>query len=261
MRSISATNRYDPNLKRLLYIRYADDFVILMKGSLEEANRMKRHVKDFLMKQTGLELNDEKTLVTSTRKPFNFLGATCKRVINMGKMTTLRGSIMKGPISKRTTPRMRIDIPVKSLMEKFIKNRFCSRADSPTARKDLINLDHDDILTFYNRKIIGLTSFYNFARNYPAMHRFTWLLKGSCALTLALKFKLRTMRKAFSRFGEKLKSENGLELKAPDNFKQILKISCRFFQSAAAQQRTPLRMRSIQRRRKEEGPLGRVMSQ
>ena len=82
MRSISATNRYDPNLKRLLYIRYADDFVILMKGSLEEANRMKRHVKDFLMKQTGLELNDEKTLVTSTRKPFNFLGATCKRVIN-----------------------------------------------------------------------------------------------------------------------------------------------------------------------------------
>ena len=109
MRSISATNRYDPNLKRLLYIRYADDFVILMRGSLEEANRMKRHVKDFLMKQTGLELNDEKTLVTSTRKPFNFLGATCKRVINMGKMTTLRGSIMKGPISKRTTPRMRID--------------------------------------------------------------------------------------------------------------------------------------------------------
>ena len=179
----------------------------------------------------------------------------------MGEMTTLRGSIMKGPISKRTTPRMRIDIPVKSLMEKFIKNRFCSRADSPTARKDLINLDHDDILTFYNRKIIGLTSFYNFARNYPAMHRFTWLLKGSCALTLALKFKLRTMRKAFSTFGEKLKSENGLELKAPDNFKQILKISCRFFQSAAAQQRTPLRMRSIQRRRKEEGPLGRVMSQ
>lgn len=223
MRSISATNRYDPNFKRMLFIRYADDFVILMRGNLEEANRMKRHVKDFLMKHTGLELNDEKTLVTSTRKPFNFLGATCKRVINMGRMTTLKGPIMKGTITKTTTPRMRIDIPVRTLMDKFIKNKFCWRADSPTARKDLINLDHDDILAFYNSKIIGLTTFYNFARNFPAMHRFIWLLKGSCALTLALKFKLRTMRKAFTTFGEKLKSENGVELKAPDNFKQILK--------------------------------------
>lgn len=167
MRTISAVDRYDPNFKRLLYLRYADDFVILVIGSYEEALRIKRHVKDFLLKNTGLILNEDKTLVTSTRDPFNFLGATCKRVVSMGKLTR-----MKGAISKRAVPRMRLDIPTDELMKKFIKNHFCRGIDAPTARKDMVNLDHNDIIMFYNSKISGLVEFYNFARNYSALNRF-----------------------------------------------------------------------------------------
>jgi hypothetical protein len=57
-------------------------------------------------------------------------------------------------------------------MGKLIKNKFCKGPDAPTARKDLINLDHEDILRFYNSKIQGLVEFYNFSRNYLVMHRF-----------------------------------------------------------------------------------------
>lgn len=167
MRGINAVDRYDPDFKRMLYIRYADDFVILITGTHEDAVKIRGHVKDFLLKHTGLVLNDEKTIITSTRRPFGFLGATCKRVVNPNKLTK-----MEGGISKRTTPRMRIDIPQKALMDKFIKNHFCSRADKPTARKDLVNLDHEDIIRFYNSRIRGLVEFYNFARNYSSMHRF-----------------------------------------------------------------------------------------
>jgi len=49
------------------------------------------------------------------------------------------------------------------------------------------------------------------------------LLKASCALTLALKFKLRTTRAAFKKFGPLLTSEDGIELKIPKNLKQRLK--------------------------------------
>jgi len=158
-------DRYDMNFRRMLYIRYADDFVILITGTYEEAVKVRSHVKDFLINNTGLILNEEKTLVTSTRRPFGFLGATCKRVVNAQRLT-------RRAISKRTTPRMRIDIPLKSLMDKFIKNHFCSKPDKPTARKDLVNLDHEDIIRFYNSRISGLVEFYNFTRNYPALHRF-----------------------------------------------------------------------------------------
>lgn len=218
MRNVSSVDRKDPDFKRMLYIRYADDFVILITGNYKEAVTIKRHVKNFLKDNTGLDLNEEKTVITPTRTPFKFLGASCKRVWRSNKLTR-----MKGAISKRTTPRMRLDIPTASLMKKFVEKKFCSSSDKPRARKDLVNLDHDDIIMFYNSRISGLVEFYNFARNYSTLHRFIWLLKGSCALTLALKYKIRTMKKAFSKFGPKLGSSEGLELKIPKTLKQKLK--------------------------------------
>ena len=42
----------------------------------------------------------------------------------------------------------------------------------------------------------------------------------SCALTLALKYKLRTMRKTFKRFGKELECPvTGLKLKLPDTLR------------------------------------------
>jgi len=75
-------------------------------------------------------------------------------------------------LTKRTVPRMRIDIPLDKLMNNFVKNKFCKGKDLPTARKDLVNLDHNEILAFYNKKISGITEFYNFARNYSTLYRF-----------------------------------------------------------------------------------------
>lgn len=48
------------------------------------------------------------------------------------------------------------------------------------------------------------------------------MLKGSCALTLALKFKLRTMRATFTKFGPQLETSDGVGLKIPSDFKQKL---------------------------------------
>jgi len=51
------------------------------------------------------------------------------------------------------------------------------------------------------------------------------LLKASYELTLALKFKLRTTRAAFKKFGPLLTLEDGIELKIPKNLKQRLKFN------------------------------------
>lgn len=167
MRTISAVDRQDREFKRMMYLRYADDFVILITGTHKEASTIKRHVGDFLKSNTGLELSDEKTAITPTRLPFKFLGASCKRVHGSRKQTKTREAI-----SKRTVPKMRLDIPTRELMNKFIKNGFCSGPDSPSARRDLTNLDHNDIIMFYNSTISGLVEFYDFARNYSALHRY-----------------------------------------------------------------------------------------
>lgn len=162
----SSVDRRDPKLKRLMYLRYADDFVILISGSYKDALKIKRHVKDFLKQHTGLELNVEKTKITPTRAPFPFLGATCKRVHRSIKLTKNAGT----NIRRRTTPRLRVDIPTQRLVDNFLKAGFLKRnrrgSILTTSRTDLTNLDHDDIIRFYNAKINGIISYYSFARNY-----------------------------------------------------------------------------------------------
>jgi group II intron reverse transcriptase/maturase len=51
---------------RIKYVRYADDFIIGVRGSLELAKEIKQLIKNFLKRVLHLELNDEKTRVTNT---------------------------------------------------------------------------------------------------------------------------------------------------------------------------------------------------
>jgi len=191
----------DPNFKRMMFLRYADDFVILIAGSSDDAHRIRNLVGDCLDKKCGLELNQEKTLITNTRDGFTFLGAYCvkPRAILAGLFRTSAGNPGKYRM------RMRIMIPMKSLIQKLATNKFL-KFDSkelpyPTARKDLVNFSHYEILTFYNHRIQGLVSFYSFAHNYNSLRSIIMFLQFSCALTLALKLKLRTKRQVFKKFG------------------------------------------------------------
>lgn len=59
-------------------IRYADDFVVMVKGTQAQAEAIKRELATFIEKDLHMELNDEKTLVTSIRNGFDFLGYSFK---------------------------------------------------------------------------------------------------------------------------------------------------------------------------------------
>ncbi len=55
------------------YVRYADDFVVMVNGTKEDAEAVKRQVTDKL-ESMGLTLSDEKTKLTHWRNPVTFLG-------------------------------------------------------------------------------------------------------------------------------------------------------------------------------------------
>jgi hypothetical protein len=57
MKSMRSFDPMDPNFKRILYVRYADDFVILLICSLTEVYTLRRQIKDFLNNKLGLTLN------------------------------------------------------------------------------------------------------------------------------------------------------------------------------------------------------------
>lgn len=168
MRSISASDAMDPNFKRIKYVRYADDFVILIIGSYEEATKIRTRIKDFLLENCGLVLNVDKTVISNIHKPgFKFLGADCRRA-DMTKNHVVR---LKRDVSVRATTRLRVNIDLKKVYNKLVSvgvakwddnNKMVPRG---TAKNALINLSHADIVAFYNNKIRGILSFYSFAGN------------------------------------------------------------------------------------------------
>ena len=69
-----------------LYVRYADDFVVLFNGTKADAQAIKKELGEFLSTM-GLTLSEEKTKVTHITEGFDFLGYRVIRSIGTkGKM-------------------------------------------------------------------------------------------------------------------------------------------------------------------------------
>jgi len=60
--------------KSLQYCRYADDFIIGVIGSKQDAEQIKADVKRFLAEELKLTLSEEKTKITHTSEFARFLG-------------------------------------------------------------------------------------------------------------------------------------------------------------------------------------------
>jgi len=151
-----------------MYIRYADDFVYLFEGPISEAEIIKGHIKSALEKLTGLELNDEKTLITHTSDGFLFLGAHVK-TLNHVDFRTKTSTADGRRITTRANVRARLNMPTEMMIQKLIRNKFARRNHfgkilaSPLT--SMVNLDHTTILQFYNSKIMGIINYYTFAAN------------------------------------------------------------------------------------------------
>lgn len=168
----------DNSFRRALYIRYADDFVVLMARSKE----LKTLITEYLKDKCGLDLNQEKTTIVNTRDSFKFLGAKIKRPTNdsifnsymkKSRVSSILGGTHK--VTRRSTMRMQVDAPILSILDKLRANGFARRNAKGTllamGKRNMIHLTHFDIVRFFNSKITGLLSAYSFAGNYSSMNK------------------------------------------------------------------------------------------
>jgi len=68
MLSVPASDPMDKNFRRLVYVRYADDFLIGVIGSQQDASDIKNKVGTFLKENLHLEMSEEKTLITHAKR-------------------------------------------------------------------------------------------------------------------------------------------------------------------------------------------------
>jgi group II intron reverse transcriptase/maturase len=227
-RKVNSKNPFDRDFKRLYYVRYVDDFVVGVIGSREDAVELEKKIRTFLKNELKLTLSSEKTLITHFSKQYiTFLGTLIKGTWEREKK--LAAVKRKGVTRKeRVTSRTVLKAPIKLLFEKATLNGFFKKRNNefaPTYVGRCINLDHEDILLYYNSVIHGILNYYSFANNHKSLGSLIHGLKFSCARTLALKYKLRHASKVFRKFGTNLKKsrESEIALYIPNTFKPLKK--------------------------------------
>ncbi|MCU7736161.1 reverse transcriptase domain-containing protein [Priestia megaterium] len=186
--SMNCTDPMDENFKRLNYIRYADDWIIGIIGSKQDAEDVKKDFANYLKSELKLDLSLEKTLVTNSRKMARFLGYD---------VTVERSSAIKkdkNGIPKRSyNGGVKIYVPhekwVNSLLEKGALNIRPDGQWKILHRNNLIRLDDLEILSTYNAEIRGLYNYYRIANNASVLNKFKYVMEYSLYKTFASKYR------------------------------------------------------------------------
>ena len=191
----------DGSYRRLKYIRYADDFILGVIGSKEDALRIKEDIKSFLSASLALELSEEKTLITHTGKSAKFLGYEITVTRDNHQRRDVRGCL------RRTYgKRVRLNVSMATLRDKLleygameIKLRNGKEVWKPKCRSGLIFNDDLEILDRYNRETVGFCNYYLIANNCVVLHNFRYIMEYSMYKTFAGKYR-STVRKINKKY-------------------------------------------------------------
>lgn len=196
----------DPNFKRLLYIRYADDSIYGVRGSLQDCKTILEQLRIFLREKLKLTLNEDKTFITHARQGRAiFLGYS----IGRSRHQTYNYSL--GSYARRNNKELRLEVPISRIHKKLNEVGFLNDR-KPIPRFLWLHNSKDQIISLYNSIFRGYINYYSFAMNKNQLISYLhFVLKASCTKLLAAKFSLKTQKKVFEEFGKDLKGKDEIK--------------------------------------------------
>lgn len=212
------TDPMDEGYRRLVYVRYADDWLCGVIGSKNDAETIKADFKKFLSEKLQLELSDEKTLITNAQDKARFLGYDICAYADGGFIIDKNGRKMRARNSK-----IKLLVPHEKWQRKLtdygaLKIMIGENGKEkyqPFHRTNLIRNDDIEILTQYNAEIRGLYNYYRLANNVSVLNTFGYIMKMSMFKTFSAKYqsKVSKIRKKYGRksFGVKYMTKAGMK--------------------------------------------------
>ena len=219
MMEVECGDPMDESYRRVVYVRYADDFLIGVIGSRQDAETLKYDVGVFLKNALHLDLSEEKTLITHSKDKAHFLSYdifSCK--------TDTPKKDARGFTRRSKSGRIMLYVPkekwVKRLMSYgALKIHYDVHSGNkevwePIHRNHLIHLDDLEILKQYNAEIRGLYNYYRIANNVSVLNDFNYVMKFSMFKTFGAKYKahieeIRDKYRIGKDFGVKYQTKSG----------------------------------------------------
>ena len=204
--------------RRIVYVRYANDFIIFVWGTKNDCLEIKKLVKNFLKGYLDLDLSNEKSYIIFLKKEkVNFLGFQIWQSPNkltsekfdvnpLGKLGRVKmGSKFRGAAMR--IPRIRITFSMNSVLQKLVDKglvRYKTGKFFPTSFKSALQYDIVNIVLYNKAVFSGLSNYYGFAHNwYDAKTLYNYYGLFCTAMTIAHKTK-STVSKIFKKYGSEL---------------------------------------------------------
>ena len=177
----------DQSDKKIVYVRYADDFLIGVNGTKEECQQIKSLLKEYLTEHLKLELSDEKTKITHS--------SDCARYLSYDVRVRRNNQLKKrsdGVIQRTLNLSVELLVPLKEKIERFMLDNKIVIIDKdgkfkPMHRNALVNNTDLEIVDNYNAQTRGICNYYSMASNFGRLDYFVYLMEYSCLKTLARK--------------------------------------------------------------------------
>ena len=194
----------DTEYKRVVYVRYADDFLIGVIGSKEDAKQVKTDVGEFIKEQLHLEMSPEKTLITHGNDFARFLGYLVTVSREQNRTRTKNGFTRRTYVGK-----VKLYVPKEKWLNRLLsygalkisydKAHGNKEVWEPVRRPGLIRLDDIEILNQYNAEVRGMYNYYRLANNATVLNAFVYVMKYSMYKTFAGKYRT-SMRKIIRKY-------------------------------------------------------------
>ena len=221
LRSIPSKDPMDDSFKRLYYVRYADDFILGVRGHRSEAVAIKDAISSWLQTNLQMSLHPEKTFIRHfATEGTLFLG------IRVGPLDTSERpvALYSDGHKKRIVPRLPMTVDLVNLFRR-LKNRGFVKFSRPHNRyvgvrySRMQNLDIPDIIRYFNSVFRGIWNYYSFTDNSSGLKHVWWALEQSLAFTLSGKLRLTGIHKIFKIYGHPIKDKvSGLFFWRPTTF-------------------------------------------
>jgi len=187
------------------YVRYADDWIVGVKGPFELAEQIKVEIDYFLKKHLKQELDPNKTKLINLRSgKFTFLGYEIFLPRNM-KLVKYKKDKGKQTV-RRSKPILRFQLPIEKVTKRLQERgyiTFNGNKIRPISKGSYTPLEDEVIVKHFRSVWLGLFNFYSGSTNRSHLQYIHYLLHTSCAMTLAHRHR-SSSNKIFKKHGKKL---------------------------------------------------------
>jgi len=197
----------DPSKGHISYVRYADDWMIAIKGSKSYANEIMELCQRFYEERLKLVWNQEKSkLIRTTDEDTEFLGVLLH--FRRRNQTKYVNFVIRGVKSQKRSVRINdlvLNVPKHMVLKRLVNKGFLKISNGeykPVNMTKFVSMSDYEIVSRYNSIVRGIVNYYSFCNNPNELAHIRHLMHMSLICTLGDRRNIcRT--KVWKKYGKK----------------------------------------------------------